>query len=498
MAEDLSEKKFAGIVGESPVVFAAASSSSDNENGAPQHAAVPDDVDPAFHKAAMWKADIWLVGFYSLVYVFRVIDSANYSNAAIINLEAGTGIKKELNLDPSQWAWTLSIFSYSYLIFEPSNTLLLKVFRPSRWMFVLIFFWGAAACSSAAAQSFGGMMGARFAIGAAEAGFYPAVLYHMAFWYKPTELPNRIAFFYSVGQLSSALSGLLAYAVSFMDGLQGISGWRWLFIIEGLPAIVLAVIALVWLPDYPESAWHLNEKQRQYLSGRLGERAPTGWSKNWDWKALKRLFSDPTFYTFSIYWIGHGIGGFGISYALPTVIYELGFTTTTNSQLMNIPPYVATFLFLNTLGYLLQKKIIRPWTTAVGIASTIIVCYIILFTVHNNVVKYLFLIVAVSCAGSAYPVIWPERMRALEGTVSSGIGIGFTNAMAQFSGIAGPRIYSTVFGPTYHVSYGICLIFLVVDITALLLSWFFVHRRDKRVAALVASEAAATQTVAVV
>lgn len=126
------------------------------------------------------------------------------------------------------------------------------------------------------------------------------------------------------------------------------------------------------------------------------------------------------------------------------------------------------------------------------VAFTIIVCYIILFTVSNSVVKYLFLIVAVSCAGSAYPVIWPERMRALEGTVSSGIGIGFTNAMAQFSGIAGPRIYSTVFGPSYHVSYGICLIFLVVDIVALLLSWYFVRRKDKRVAALVANEAETT------
>ena len=106
-------------------------------------------------------------------------------------------------------------------------------------------------------------------------------------------------------------------------------------------------------------------------------------------------------------------------------------------------------------------------------------------------VRYIFLIVAVSCAGSAYPVIWPERMRALEGTVSSGFGIGFTNAMAQFSGIAGPRIYSTVFGPTYHVSYGICLVFLVVDIVALLLSWFFVRRKDRRAAEL-AEEAKGT------
>ena len=112
--------------------------------------------------------------------------------------------------------------------------------------------------------------------------------------------------------------------------------------------------------------------------------------------------------------------------------------------------------------------------------STIIVCYIILVTVKSAVVKYICLIVAVACAGSAYPIIWPERIRALEGTVAVGIGIGFTNAMAQFSGIVGPHVYSTVFGPTYHTSYVICLSFLVVGITAILTTWLLIWRRDKR------------------
>jgi len=133
---------------------------------------------------------------------------------------------------------------------------------------------------------------------------------------------------------------------------------------------------------------------------------------------------------------------------------------------------------------MLHKKIIRPWTTAVVIEATTIVCYILLITVPNAVVKYLCLIVATSCAGSAYPVIWPERIRALDGTVAAGIGIGITNAMAQFGGIVGPHVYSTVFGPSYHISYIICLCFLIVAIAAILASWFFVWRKDKRIAEL--------------
>lgn len=127
-------------------------------------------------KRVMRKIDFWLVGFYSIVYIFRVIDSSNYSNAAIINLEAGTGIKKELGFESSEWAWTQSIFSYSYLFFEPSNTILLKYFKPSKWMFILILSWGICACAAGAAQDFPGMMCVRFAIEMAEAGFYPSVL----------------------------------------------------------------------------------------------------------------------------------------------------------------------------------------------------------------------------------------------------------------------------------------------------------------------------------
>src|SRR5690242_4893711 len=258
------------------------------------------NVSSDFEKRLMRKIDWWLVGFYSLVYVFRVIDSANYSNAAIINLEAGTGIKKQLGFTPSQWAWTLSIFSYSYMIFEPTNTILLKLFKPSRWMFVLIMAWGVSACCSAAAMNFSGMMCVRFAIGMAEAGFFPSVLYHYAFWYKPSEMPQRIAIFYSVGQLSGALSGLLAYAISFMDQLGGLSGWRWLFLLEGLPAIILAFVAFK-IPDYPETAKFLTEEERDFLERRLAENAPKGGKgKHWDWGSLKVLGKDPTFYTFSL------------------------------------------------------------------------------------------------------------------------------------------------------------------------------------------------------
>lgn len=126
----------------------------------------------------------------------------------------------------------------------------------------------------------------------------------------------------------------------------------------------------------------------------------------------------------------------------------------------------------------LEDQTFSPILIAKTVESTTIICYIILITVPSSVVKYIALVVATACAGSAYPVIWPERIRALEGTTASGIGIGLTNALAQFSGIAGPFIYSTVFGPTYRVSYIICLCFLCVAISGILASAWLVWSQD--------------------
>ena len=105
---------------------------------------------------------------------------------------------------------------------------------------------------------------------------------------------------------------------------------------EGLPAIILAFVALWGVPDYPESAKMLTEEERAFLRDRLAMTAPKGGKGNWDYASLKILVRDPTFYFFNLFWFCHGIGGFGVGYALPTVIYDLGFTTTANSQLMNI------------------------------------------------------------------------------------------------------------------------------------------------------------------
>jgi MFS family permease len=179
-------------------------------------------------KTAHRKVDRRLLCWYAFVFLIMRMNVTNISNTAIMNLEQGTGIKKQLgNLSSSQWAWALSIFWYPYLFLEPLATLMLKRFTPSVWMSRIMLTWGIISMCQGATQNYTGILLCRFFLGVAEAGFFPSVLYHLSFWYSPDQLPLRIAFLYSCGMFTGTISGLLAYAVSHMDGAAGLAGWRW-------------------------------------------------------------------------------------------------------------------------------------------------------------------------------------------------------------------------------------------------------------------------------
>jgi MFS family permease len=179
-------------------------------------------------KAAHRKVDIRLLCWYAFVFLIMRMNVNNISNTAIMNLEQGTGIKKQLgNLSSSQWAWALSIFWYPYMFLEPLATLMLKRFSPSVWMSRIMLTWGIISMCQGATHNYTGILLCRFFLGVAEAGFFPGVLFHLSFWYSPDRLPLRIAFLYSCGIFTGTISGLLAYAVSYMNGVAGLAGWRW-------------------------------------------------------------------------------------------------------------------------------------------------------------------------------------------------------------------------------------------------------------------------------
>ena len=285
-------------------------------------------------RTAYRKTDLRLVAWYTLVFLILRTEAHNITNAAIMNVEAGTDVQHQLgDLTSEQWALILSISHYPQLLFGPVAVLLLKVFTPKTFIGSIIIAWSIVSTCDGATQNFAGLLACRFLLGLIEAGSAPGVLYHLSFWYPAERLPLRLAFLYGVSQLSGSFSGLLAFAVSFLNGKGGLAGWRYLFILEGIPAILCGLCSFHVLPNYPEGAKFLTQAERSSVMENLPKSQPNSNDNTWDKQQIKTLFKGPTTYTFILIWTCHSIGGEGSQYC------------TTDSRLRPWPyrhDYIAT------------------------------------------------------------------------------------------------------------------------------------------------------------
>ncbi|KAI3393029.1 hypothetical protein diail_4805 [Diaporthe ilicicola] len=191
------------------------------------------------------------------------------------------------------------------------------------------------------------------------------------------------------------------------------------------------------------------------------------------------MFRNSTFPPFLLIWITHGIGGFGTTFVLPTVIYELGISDTAISQLMTMHMPLFSSYSSRWGTSATRSGSARGWA-GMGLEAGQIIFYILLITVDNATAKYIFVVVATAATQSFFPIIWPERIRATSGTTSAGLAIGLTNGATQPMGIAGPQVYQLKFGPSYKVSYSTSIGLLTVTMAMIGLTWFLVHRQDKR------------------
>lgn len=172
------------------------------------------------------------------------------------------------------------------------------------------------------------------------------------------------------------------------------------FVVES-PSLVSA-----HYPD-PETVKFLTEAEREALIADLPEQAPTMKADTWNFAQVKELFKDPTFVPFLMIWITHGIGGWGISFVLPTVIYELGISNTAISQVMTMPPFTLVFVILLTLAFFIHHGKLNSWVAGLGVEITQIVCYVLLITVTHPTAKYIFVMIATAASQSFFPIIWP-------------------------------------------------------------------------------------------
>ncbi|KAM5385575.1 hypothetical protein ACJZ2D_000774 [Fusarium nematophilum] len=425
-----------------------------------------DDVEV---KKIMRKVDWRLLPLLTILYVLSFMDRSNIGNARV------AGMNVDLGLTPSQYNMCLTVFFFPYALFEVPSNIVLKLMRPSLWMTFLVITWGTVLTLQGIVKTYHHLIVTRFFLGMAEAGFFPAATYLLTTWYCRWELQTRLAIFFSAASLAGAFSGLLAFGIQHMDGIGGLGGWRWIFILEGILTVLIGV-SIPWvLPDSPNAAGFLTQAEKNIINGRLQQDAGTSAGKvgtegSFQWRYLKDALLDWKIYLgVAIYW-GNSICIYGFSFASPTIILELGYTAA-QAQLLTIPIYFLGACLTLFFAFLADRRQNR-WMFIIIPFSIALVGFIGLLSIphpHLPGLTYAFLF----CIPSGlYPAVigcisWVGNN--LAPSFKRAIGMALLMTIGNLGGAVGSNIFLANQAPHYWLGYGFSLGILLLGVICTLI-----------------------------
>ncbi|KAF9885386.1 hypothetical protein FE257_013004 [Aspergillus nanangensis] len=429
--------------------------------------------------ALLRKVDWRLLPVLSIFYLISYIDRANMGNARLYGLE------DDLGLSPQQYSWCLTIFFIPYAVFEVPSNLMLKFLKPSIWLPTIMLVWGLTMTMMGLTQSYSGLLTARFFLGLGEAGLFPGVTYICTTWYKRYEQQRRVAIFYCAASVSGSFSGLLAYAIGFMDGIRGYGGWRWVFILEGLLTIMIAVLSQPFVCDTPMAAKWLTDEEKRFLTLRLqfDGNAQTVAEGQFKWKYMIQALTDSTVYMNSILFGVVGMGTYSVAFGLPTTITLLGYSSA-NAQLLTIPVYVFAGLMtlLNAyiadyLGRRYQGVVVPFVLSIVGIT----ICLTVSPREQPAVIYFAMFILGGSMFPAA-PAVVAWIANNLAGQWKRAIGMALSFSLANLAGgCIGSNIFLERERPEYHTGYSIEVsIYALGVVVSTLQLWKLWHENKRK------------------
>ena len=232
----------------------------------------------------------------------------------------------------------ITLFYVTYVAFEIPCSLVLKKFRAGRMIPLLMFGWSIVLIGTGFMHNTGQLYASRLLLGLFESGMFPCLALYLSTFYKPQEQALRISYLFVSSALSGSFGGLFAYALLKMDGVAGLQGWRWLFIIEGCASVAISIFVFFFLPDDFENARFLNEDEKQMMRVRAAINARYNGKPDFDWGQVKKAALDPKLYISCWSQFMADVCSFGLSSFLPLIIKSFGYGTVT-TQLLTIPVF---------------------------------------------------------------------------------------------------------------------------------------------------------------
>jgi ACS family tartrate transporter-like MFS transporter len=373
------------------------------------------------------RVDRRLMPFIFLLYIVSYLDRVNVGSAG---LEMG----KELGFTDAVFGFGGGIFFIGYFLLEVPGAVLSELWSARKWIARILISWGFVSSATGlihTAQQFYWM---RFLLGVAEAGFVPGILVYLSHWYRPEDRGKAVAMFFAAIPASQVVGGPLA-ALLLRIHWWDYAGWRWLLLLEGVPALVLGVATLFYLTERPQDAKWLRPEERDWLVAELEKESTARRSHLSLWKALA---NPHVLLLAAILFLGLN-SNYGVSLWLPQMVQRLSnWDVSTVSLIASIPSFAALPMMLLN-GWHSDRTGERIWHTSIPrllSGAALLACF---FSANNTWVSVLMLSVATIGFYSAHPGFWPLPNMFL-GKAAAAASIGLINSFGNLGGFLGPYI----------------------------------------------------------
>ena len=384
---------------------------------------------PNVASVTLRKVTLRLIPFLFLLYIVAWLDRVNVGFAAL-------QMNADLGFSSAAFGFGSGVFFIGYCLFEVPSNLVLHRVGARWWISRIMISWGAISVAMMFVRTTPTFYALRFLLGAAEAGFFPGVVYYLSYWYPEGQRARAIAAFMTAVPVSGVIGGPLSGALLTMNGLFGLAGWQWLFLVEGFPAILLGTIALVYLDERPEEAPWLSPIERDWLMNELtNERNRCGAAQS---TGILAALTNATIWQLGIIFLFAAIGFYGYSFWAPLMIKSLTGRSDLNVGIILGAISAVTMVLMTLNSAHSDRTDERPWHVAVPLlvmAAGFFGCALL----RQPILALFFLALVPIGHCAAYGPFWSMPSRFLTGAPAAA-GIALVVSIANVGGLIGPAI----------------------------------------------------------
>jgi ACS family tartrate transporter-like MFS transporter len=410
------------------------------------------EVETSTIRAISWR----LIPFLVLAYVFAYLDRVNLGFAALT-------MNAELKFTPLVFSWGAGVFFIGYFMFEIASNLALERFGASRWIARIMVTWGIISALMAAVGGEWSFYTLRFLLGVAEAGFFPGIVLYLTYWYPAQYRARFMASFAIAVPLSTVIGAPISGLLLGLDGAAGLKGWQWLFIIEGIPSVLLGIVTWFYLTDRPEKAKWLTAEQKAWLSSRLNaEIAAKEAVKHF---TLSQALSSPKVIALSVICFCFVGALYGMQFWLPQIVKAFGLTNAQTGFVTAIPYFFGT---ITMILWALHSDRTRDRVMHVGAPLLLTGAALGLSSyLTDPMATMLVLTFAAIGVFCTFAVFWTLPTAWLSGTAAAG-AIAMINSIGNLAGFGGPYLIGWVKEATGNTQSGLLLLAILPLIGAVL------------------------------